>query len=947
MAFAIGKTQSPFVESPMFTFNSNADKSCDTIGLTKGKNIVEPPSCDNKKKLNENYYEYGEWSDLDMVDFSPFYEMVSQYFTHDSSYSDTIQVQRRFSLNDSTIYQLKFKNAFNEYDLIGLVDEGSRRIDFSYQETGITAPEGNTFETLQFYGYGGYQDGEITLGYIWLLYNESYGYNLSYGEKYFIIIPGKWGEWKKFGTTRLCDSDSRTLKDFFKKMGNPEEMWPDTIEVFKRNNLTFPGREEVGFKNLLPGSFISQWTNTYRPQPYISTTSLIYDGSYGDKWPHYVTAAMPVWFYYNDVGMFNIAVILTNDDWNSINNNYYWTSFNFKLTMDGHQQYKLDLPNKFFVASTQKELVIEPSFSGDVHEWRLFKLYNDNDDIQLLDRFLLGDSTAADSLDWEYLKESMTIDCTNLPTTTTLRITPLNKDRRLCAPRLDSYIYRNVPVEGEWESIGQCKVGDYIGYLAARKSIYNSYDSIVSPIVEHMVEIERRKDNPNIYRIANFFHNHPFAGEYNYYDRLIDTDDTFYIVIDATDPSRVRIEERLCGLGDSWRFSLLNFIVNISIEIGEDPEQIKHGWGKNINGRIEFYMGTIGIDNRYLLSVPGQITPEFYIELPGYVDYTFDVDENSKLIENIPAYVSSIDMALIPEVEYEEYFPEVQSQRVIDRDPALNIVNVPTNGSSTVNIPIDALAGQNSRSGDALPSGYYRIVAVPIDTDGNPHIGTVSSNNIYYKAPSNFKLLGDASIFDGAITVFFSYNGNRDGITYKAPIYEDVTRPGFYMIENSHKELAELGEFDYTPHNMYIDATNPRQVNLVATPEGDNFEDPMGYDTGIYYPGSSYGNIYLNSVWNVVKGNPEEECGKKEGNIIQFSQDQMCTGFSNDGSLYYINSFTITLPIVTDTDIICSDESNLPVEWYNLNGIKIERENATPGIYIRRQGSQVTKVYVR
>ncbi|MDE6153267.1 MAG: hypothetical protein K2G21_03860, partial [Muribaculaceae bacterium] len=611
MAFAIGKTQSPFVESPMFTFNSNADKSCDTIGQTKEKNIVEPTSCDNKKKLNENYYEYGEWSDLDMVDFSPFYEMVSQYFTHDSSYSDTIQVQRRFSLNDSTIYQLKFKNVFNEYDLIGLVDEGSRRIDFSYQETGITAPEGNTFETLQFYGYGVYQDGEITLGYIWLLYNESYGYNLSYGEKYFIIIPGKWGEWKHFGTTRLWDSDSRTHKDFFKKMGNPEEMWPDTIEVFKRNNLTFPGREEVGFKNLLPGSFISQWAKT-TPKPYISTTSLIYDGSYGDKWPHYVTAAMPVCFYYNDVGMFNIAVILTNDDWNSINNNYYWTSFNFKLTMDGHQQYKLDLPNKFFVASTQKELVIEPSFSGDVHEWRLFKLHNNNDE-QLFIKFLnWGDSTAADSLDWEYLKESMTIDCTNLPTTTTLRLTPLNKDRRLCAPRLDSYIYRNVPVEGEWENIGQCKVGEYIGYIMAGMGSSFDGDSILKPIIEQMVDIECKKDNPNIFRIANFFQNHPLADECTF----IDTDDTFYIVIDATDPSRVKIEDRLTG--SSW-FTQLRYQNNWYIELGIEP--YASYWGKNINGRIEFYGGSLCIGSSVTGGHSFTRIPAFYVELPGYVDY--------------------------------------------------------------------------------------------------------------------------------------------------------------------------------------------------------------------------------------------------------------------------------------------------------------------------------------
>lgn len=42
-----------------------------------------------------------------------------------------------------------------------------------------------------------------------------------------------------------------------------------------------------------------------------------------------------------------------------------------------------------------------------------------------------------------------------------------------------------------------------------------------------------------------------------------------------------------------------------------------------------------------------------------------------------------------------------------------------------------------------------------------------------------------------------------------------------------------------------------------------------------------------------------------------------------------------------------ADESNMPVEYFNLQGVRVSAENLTPGIYIRRQNGHVTKVYVK
>lgn len=45
-------------------------------------------------------------------------------------------------------------------------------------------------------------------------------------------------------------------------------------------------------------------------------------------------------------------------------------------------------------------------------------------------------------------------------------------------------------------------------------------------------------------------------------------------------------------------------------------------------------------------------------------------------------------------------------------------------------------------------------------------------------------------------------------------------------------------------------------------------------------------------------------------------------------------------------DIVIDDE-NAPVEFYNLNGVRVNRDNLVPGLYIRRQGAKASKFIVR
>lgn len=58
-------------------------------------------------------------------------------------------------------------------------------------------------------------------------------------------------------------------------------------------------------------------------------------------------------------------------------------------------------------------------------------------------------------------------------------------------------------------------------------------------------------------------------------------------------------------------------------------------------------------------------------------------------------------------------------------------------------------------------------------------------------------------------------------------------------------------------------------------------------------------------------------------------------------------SFNSNTDIPTGLDNVSVADENAPVEYYNLQGVKMPSENLTPGIYIRRQGQKASKVVIR
>lgn len=94
--------------------------------------------------------------------------------------------------------------------------------------------------------------------------------------------------------------------------------------------------------------------------------------------------------------------------------------------------------------------------------------------------------------------------------------------------------------------------------------------------------------------------------------------------------------------------------------------------------------------------------------------------------------------------------------------------------------------------------------------------------------------------------------------------------------------------------------------------------------------------------WN----NEAKEWKAAEGNKtlwVELTQDPNGSNPQFGGfKAYYASA-----PGLTAIDTVSIDDVNAPVEYYNLQGVRISAENFVPGIYIRRQGSKTVKVLVK
>lgn len=164
-----------------------------------------------------------------------------------------------------------------------------------------------------------------------------------------------------------------------------------------------------------------------------------------------------------------------------------------------------------------------------------------------------------------------------------------------------------------------------------------------------------------------------------------------------------------------------------------------------------------------------------------------------------------------------------------------------------------------------------------------------------------------------------------NGIT----VYYDVPAIEFPKFEGTeHSFTTESSEIriadaDHAFDIFYRHTPAPAQNNVVARAEGeiaDSFENKAEFD----------------------ETNGQHVIPVSESGTLSYYAVHTATGKQSE-----TNNITVTKTATTAIDAIGADNAEGEAEFFDIRGVKVNIDNAAPGLYIRRQGTAATKVVVK
>ena len=202
-------------------------------------------------------------------------------------------------------------------------------------------------------------------------------------------------------------------------------------------------------------------------------------------------------------------------------------------------------------------------------------------------------------------------------------------------------------------------------------------------------------------------------------------------------------------------------------------------------------------------------------------------------------------------------------------------------------------------------------------------------------------------VFYGKGTVsgdmFFSPFG-QSSADYAVDVYLNNEQGTELLVKDPLNGLYAALSFEGVSPDMVIDATDPDNLLIPAFSLGINGGDQHG----IYY------GMSVSANQQDIADTPEESRSKltkdEKTTVITIPAKGLFLWPSNTTSLYYANTSAATITIVHEqggvNDIIADEENNAPVEFFNLQGQRVNNP-AAGQLVIRRQGTKVAKVLVK
>lgn len=191
--------------------------------------------------------------------------------------------------------------------------------------------------------------------------------------------------------------------------------------------------------------------------------------------------------------------------------------------------------------------------------------------------------------------------------------------------------------------------------------------------------------------------------------------------------------------------------------------------------------------------------------------------------------------------------------------------------------------------------------------------------------------------------MYFSPFGKTPA-SYAVDVYLNNEQGTELLVKDPLKGLYAALSFEGVSPDMVIDATNPDNLLIPAFSLGINGGD----EDGIYY------GMSVSANQQDIANTPEESRSKltkdEYTTLITIPVKGLFLWPSNTTSLYYANKAAVTITIENEqggvNDIIADEENNAPVEFFNLQGQRVNNP-AAGQLVIRRQGTKVAKVLVK
>ena len=162
-------------------------------------------------------------------------------------------------------------------------------------------------------------------------------------------------------------------------------------------------------------------------------------------------------------------------------------------------------------------------------------------------------------------------------------------------------------------------------------------------------------------------------------------------------------------------------------------------------------------------------------------------------------------------------------------------------------------------------------------------------------------------------------------------------------VDNGAKVYIEVGEWPTATLKLYnFNLGGELEIgDIIVNVTREGAEDGGTKMTG--------GVHHMELYYGAIIANVNVEAYEKDGNLTATISVVWLTEGTDDGETVPINvTFNGTgEPLPASINGINADNSDAPVEYYNLNGMRVNADNLDNGIYIRRQGTETTKVIIR